>query len=72
MVAVTGGERRRPRNVAARLANRIDAAEHDVIDEMRVEIAAILKRPQNRRGEPEGRDLVQCAIGLAAPARRAD
>ncbi len=72
MVAIIGGERCRPGNVAARLADGIDAAEHDIVHKVGVETAAILDRPQHSRGEPKGRDLVQRAVGLAAPARGAD
>ena len=54
MIAIVGGQRRRARDVAARLADGIDAAQDHIIDEMRVEIAALLERPQHRRGEPEG------------------
>ena len=41
-VAVAGGERRRARDVAARLADRIDAAEHHVVDQRRIELVALL------------------------------
>ena len=72
MVAIVRSERRSAGDVAARLADGIDTAEHYIIDEMRVEIAALLDGPQHRRGEPEGRDLVQRSVRLAASARRAN
>ena len=43
LVAVIGRERRGARDVAARLADRIDAAEHHVVDELRVETVASLE-----------------------------
>ena len=39
-VAVAGDERRRAGDVAAGLADRIDAAEHHVVDQRRVELVA--------------------------------
>ena len=40
-VAVAGADRRHPRDVAAGLADRIDAAEHHVVDHRRVELVAL-------------------------------
>ncbi len=69
--AVSGGQRRSPRDVAAGLADRVDAAEHDIVDDGPVKAVAVLERGQRRRGQPERRDFMQRPIGLAAPARRA-
>ena len=41
-VAVAGDERRGARDVAARLADRIDAAEHHVVDQRGIELVAVL------------------------------
>ena len=71
MVAIIGGERRRP-GVSPRFADGIDAAKHDIVHKVRVRPAAILDCPQHCRGEPEGRDLVQGAVGFAVPGRGAD
>ena len=70
-VAVAGGERRGARDVAARLADRIDAAEHHVVDQHGIEQVAVLDRAERLRGEAERRHLVQRAVGLALAARRA-
>ena len=40
-VAVAGVERRGARDVAARLADRIDAAQHHVVDQRRIELVAV-------------------------------
>ena len=71
-VAEAGHERRRARDVAAGLADRIDAAEHHVIDQRRVELVAVLDRGERLRGEIERGHLVQRSVGLAASARGAD
>ena len=71
MVAIIRRERRRAGDVAARLADWIDAAQDHIIDEFGIEAAAILDRPQNRCGEGKARDLMQGAVRLAATARRA-
>ena len=72
VVAEPGDKRRRARDVAARLADRIDAAEHDVVDQRGIELVAVLDGRKRLRGEIERRHLVQRAVGFAAPARRAD
>ena len=41
-VAEAGDQRRGARDVAARFADRIDAAEHDVVDQRRIELVAVL------------------------------
>ena len=66
VVAVIGDERRRAGDVAAGLADRIDAAEDDVVDLPRVEVVALADRAQRRLGEPQRRHLVQRAVRLAA------
>ena len=43
-VAEAGDERRGARDVAAGLADRIDAAEHHVVDQRRIELVAVLDR----------------------------
>src|SRR4051812_21785804 len=71
-IAVTGGERRGARNVAARFADRVYAAEHDVIDDGRIGKIAFLDRAERLRGELQRGHLMQRAIGLALTARGAD
>ena len=70
-VAVARRERGHARDVAARLADRIDAAEHHVVDQRRIEPVALLHRRQRLRRQVERGHLVQRAVGLAASARRA-
>ncbi len=70
-VAVVGQQRGRPCDVAARLADRIDAAQHDVVDQRRIERVAVLHRRERLRRQVERGHLMQRAVGLAAPARRA-
>ena len=69
-VAKARGERAHARDVAARFADRIDAAHHDVVDLERVEMVAILDRLQRRRSQVKRRGGMQRAVRLAAPARR--
>ena len=71
-VREAGGEDGVAGDVAARLADRIDAAEDHVVDDRRVEVVAVADRGQRAGGEHRGRDFVQGAILLAAAARRAD
>ena len=59
------------RDVAARLADRIDAAQNDIVDLLARELVAILDRRQRRDRQSERGNLVQRAVRLAAPARRA-
>ncbi len=70
--AEAGLQRRKARNVGAGLADRIDHAEHDVVDDVLAEPVAFLQRFQRRRGQRQRGHLVQRAIGLAAAARRAN
>ena len=70
-VAEARDQRGGARDVAARLADRIDAAEHDVVDHARFELVAVLDRAERLRREIERGHLVQGAVGLAASARRA-
>ena len=56
----------------AGLADRIDHAEHDVVDDVFAQIVAVLERLQRHGGERQRRDLVQRAVRLAAAARGAD
>ncbi len=68
LVAETGDQSRRARDVAARLADRIDAAEHHVIDQSGIELIAVLDRRQHLRREIERGHLVQRSVGFAASA----
>ena len=72
VVPETRYKRSRARDVAARFADRIDATEHDVVDELGVELVTVLDGRKRLRGEIERRHLVQRAVGFTAPARRAD
>ena len=71
-LAEAGLQHRRAGNVAAGFADRIDAAEHHVLDQRGIEIVAPPNGIEGRDREIDGRHLVQRAIGLAAPARRAN
>ena len=70
-VAVAGRDGGGARDVAARLAHRIDAAQHHVIDQLGVERIALPDAGERLGGEIERRHLVQRAVDLAAPARGA-
>ncbi len=72
VVAEPGDKRSRARDVAARLADRIDATENDVVDQRGIELVAVLDGRERLRGEIERRHLVQRAVGFPSPARRAD
>jgi hypothetical protein len=67
-----GAKRGRARNVAALLANRRDAAEHDVVDVGCVQVGALCKRVEKRDEQIDRRHGVQRTVGLAAPARGAN
>ena len=71
-VAVAGAQRGGAGDVAARLADRIDAAEHDVVDERGIELVACAQARQRLGREGERGHLMECAVRLAAPARGAD
>ena len=71
-LAETGLERREARDVAAGLADRIDHAEHDVVDRIFRQIVAVLQRLQRHGGERQRGDFVQRAVRLAAAARGAN
>ena len=70
--AETGVHRREARDVGAGLADRIDHAEDDVVDDVFGEVVALLQRLQRRGGQRHCGHLMQRAIGLAAAARRAN
>ncbi len=70
-MGVAGGEHGVAGDVAARLADRIDAAEDDVVHLRGVEVIAFADRGQRAGGEGRGRHLVEGAVLLAAAARRA-
>jgi hypothetical protein len=60
------------RNIAARLAHRIDAAQHHIIDQRRIELVALADGGQRMARQRQRRHLMQGSIGLAATAGRAD
>ncbi len=64
--------RREARDVGAGLADRIDHAEHDVVDDVFRQIVALLQGFQRRGRQRQRGHLMQRAIGLAAAARRAN
>ncbi len=66
-----GVEHRGARDVAALLADRRHAAEHDVVDQRSVERVTLLQGVQQRAQQPHRRGLVQRAVLLALAARRA-
>ena len=70
-VAEARRQRAHARDVAARFADRIDAAHHHVVDLARLEIVAVLDRLERGLGQLQRRRGVQRAVRLAAPARRA-
>ena len=70
-LAEAGMERRGAGDVAARLADRIDAAQNDVVDRILRQAVALGERAQRMARERQRRHLVQGAVGLAAPARGA-
>jgi hypothetical protein len=71
-VAKPGDECRRARDIAAGLADRIDATEHNVIDQRWIELIAIFDGSKRLRRKIECGYLVQRAISFTAPARAAD
>jgi hypothetical protein len=68
-VAETRDQSRGTSDVAARLADRIDAAEYHIVDLLCVELVAVADGGQRLRREIERGHFVQRAIGLAASAR---
>ena len=70
-VAIAGDERRGARDIAAGFADRIDAAQHHVIDQSGIEIVAALDGAERLAREIERGHFVQRAVLLAAAARRA-
>ena len=65
-VAITGDERRRARDIGAGLADRINHAHHDVIDQSRIEIVAALDSAKRLAGEIERGHFVKRTIDFAA------
>ena len=61
--------RRHAGDVAARLADRIDAAEDDVVHLRRVEAVTVAQGAEHAGTQPHGRHLVKRAILLAPSAR---
>ncbi len=70
-VAIACGKGRGAADIGARLADRIDTAENDVIDQRGIRQAALFQRCQGADGETEGGDLMQRAIRFSPSARRA-
>ena len=70
-VAEARHQRGGARDVAAGFPHRIDAAQHHVVDELRVELVAVLDGGERLRRQIERGHLVQRAVGLAAAARGA-
>ena len=66
-----GVEHRGARDVGALLAHRGHAADHQVIDQRRVQRTALLQRLQHCTQQPHRAGLVQAAVLLALAARRA-
>ena len=62
-------QRREARDIGTGLADRIDHAEDDVIDNVLSQIVAFLQRLQRHGRQRQRGDLVERAIGLAAAAR---
>ena len=71
-VRIVGVDDGGARDVAARLADRIDAAHHHVVDQRRIELVAVADGLEHMGREIERGHLVQRAVRLAAPARGAD
>ncbi len=59
-------------DVRALLADRHDAAQHDVVDQVGVELVAVAQRLQGGHGQPHRGHFVQRAILAALAARGAD
>jgi hypothetical protein len=70
-VAIARDQGRGTRDIGGRLANRIDDPEHHVIDQRGIEIVAALDGAERLRRQIERGHFVQCAVRLAAAARRA-
>src|SRR5258708_739571 len=71
-LAEAGLDGREARDIRTGFTDRIDHAEYDVVDDVFREIVALLERLQRRGGQRQRGHLMQCAIGLAAAARRAN
>ena len=65
-------QRGEARDVATGLADRIDHAEDDVVDDVLAEIVALLQRLQRHGRQRQRGDFVQRAVGFAAAARGAN
>src|SRR5439155_432621 len=65
-------QRRKARDVGASLADRIDHAEDDVINNVFRQIVALFQSLQRRRRQRQRSHFMQRAIGLAAAARGAN
>ena len=70
-LSVSGEQHPRPGDVAALLADGLGASHDDIVDQRGVELVALLESPQHLLNELYRADLVQRAVGTAAPARSA-
>ncbi len=70
-VAKAGDQRRGARDIGGRLADRIDHAENDVIEQSGIEVIATLDGAKRLARKIERGHFVQRAVDLAAAARRA-
>ena len=70
-IAVTGNERRRARDIGTGLADRVDHAQHYVIDHRGIEVVAALDGAERLARQIERGHLVERAVHLAAAARGA-
>ena len=68
-VAVARMQRRGARDVAAGFADRIDAAEHHIVDQFGVELVAVAERRQRAGGEARGR-CTSCSEPSCLPRPR--
>ena len=71
VVAEARRQRAHAGDVAARFADRIDAAHHHVVDLAGLDLVAVLDRLQRGRRQLQRRRGMQRAVRLAAPARGA-
>ena len=68
-VAIAGNERRSPRDIAAGFADRIDHAQHHVINQRGIEVVAALDRAERLACEIERSHFVERTVHFAAAAR---
>jgi hypothetical protein len=66
--AIAGNERRSPRDIAAGFADRIDHAQHHVINQRRIEVVAVLDRAERLACKIERSHFVERTVHFAAAA----